>query len=70
MAQDCNNVAGGSALAAVGIPDVHATALDSSLRYVDLNRHINHDYGILGQLFQAILDPGFRTTGASEAYPA
>ena len=35
-----------------------------------MNRQINHDYGILGELFQAIIDPGFRTTGASEAYPA
>ena len=57
-------------LAPVGIPDVHTTAANLSLRYVDLNRRINHDYGLLGQHFQAIIDPCFASTGASDAYPA
>ena len=57
-------------LPAVGIPDVHTTAANLSLRYVDLNRQVNHDYGVFGQLFQAILDPSFASTGASNAYPS
>ncbi len=39
------------------IPDVHAAAA-SGLRYVDLNRRVNHDYGLLGLHFQSIVDPG------------
>src|SRR5271169_6799076 len=53
-----------------GIPDVHATAADLSLRYVDLNRRISHDYGYFGGRFQAIIDPSWNTTGVSDAYPA
>jgi len=51
------------------VPDVHATAADMSLRYVDLNRRINRDYGWFGQRFQAIIDPSFAGAGASDAYP-
>ncbi|MDQ6706866.1 MAG: hypothetical protein M3Z85_12940 [Acidobacteriota bacterium] len=50
------------------IPDVH-TAAASGLRYVDLNRRVNHDYGLLGLHFQSIVDPGSSLSGVSEAYP-
>jgi hypothetical protein len=40
------------------------------LRYLDLNRRINQDYGVLGVCFQAIIDPDFNRTGVSDAYPA
>lgn len=56
-------------LPSTGIPDVHATAADSCLRYVDLNRRINRDYGRLGLLFQNIIDPTCVQTGASDIYP-
>jgi hypothetical protein len=52
-----------------GIPDVHSAAADLSLRYVDLNRRVNQDYGRLGERFQAIIDPSCDSTGISEAYP-
>ncbi len=45
------------------------TAPDPSLRYVDLNRWINADYGRLGERFQAIVDPSFGSTGVSDVYP-
>jgi len=54
---------------AADIPDAHATVADLSLRYVDLNRQINHGYGVFGQRFQAIADPSFAATGVSNAYP-
>jgi hypothetical protein len=44
-------------MSAPDIPDVHTAAADESLRYVALNRRINHDYGSFGQLFQDIIDP-------------
>jgi hypothetical protein len=52
------------------IPDVHVTAANMSLRYVDLNRRINADYGWFGGQFQSIIDPSFRDMGVSDAYPA
>jgi len=52
------------------IPDVHTTAANMSLRYVDLNRQINADYGWFGGQFQSIIDPVFRTAGVSDAFPA
>lgn len=52
------------------IPDVHATAANMSLRYVDLNRRINTDYGWFGGQFQRIIDPSFRDMGVSDAYPS
>ena len=70
MAGEYNNSAAAAKLAAVGIPDVHTNASSPALRYVDLNRQINHDYGVFGERFQAIIDPAFGTRGASEAYPA
>ena len=51
------------------IPDVHTTAADVSLRYVDLNRRINADYGWFGGRFQNIIDPTFGNAGVSDAYP-
>jgi hypothetical protein len=45
-------------------------ASNMSLRYLDLNRQINQDYGALGARFQAILDPAFNRMGVSDAYPA
>ncbi len=69
MAGDPDFVSTQSALPDSGIPDVHATAADLSLRYVDLNRRINHDYGFFGGRFQAIIDPSWNTTGVSDAYP-
>ena len=39
------------------------------LRYVDLNRWINADYGRLGEKFQAIVDAAFAPTGTSDANP-
>jgi hypothetical protein len=41
-----------------------------ALRYVDLNRQINHDYGVFGQFFQSILDASFASTGESKVYPS
>jgi len=52
-----------------GVPDVHTTAADMSLRYVDLNRWINADYGWFGERFQSIIDPSFAGAGVSDAYP-
>ena len=52
------------------IPDVHATAANMSLRYVDLNRRINADYGWFGGQFQSIIDPSFHDVGVSDVYPA
>ena len=49
--------------------NVHATAADLSLRYVDLNRRINHDYGFFGGRFQAIIDSSWNNTRVSDAYP-
>ena len=54
---------------AAGVPDVHTTARSSSLRYVDLDRRINDDYGCFGERFQTSIDPSFGSTGASDAYP-
>ena len=70
MAEAPNNSAAAFNLAALVIPDVHATASDSSLRYVDLNRQINHDYGVFGVRFQAVIDPSFTSTGVSDVFPA
>ena len=69
MAGDPDFVSTQSALPDSGIPDVHTTAADLSLRYVDLNRRINHDYGFFGGRFQAIIDPSWNTTEVSDAYP-
>ncbi|MEZ4299353.1 MAG: hypothetical protein R3B70_30665 [Polyangiaceae bacterium] len=52
------------------IPDVLAAAADMSLRFVDLNRRVNSDYGVLGAIFQAILDPDFDRTGTSQTWPS
>ena len=49
MLGDRNNSAAAAKPAAIGIPDVHATASSPALRYVDLNRQINHDYGVFGE---------------------
>jgi hypothetical protein len=51
-----------------GVPDVHTTAANPSLRYVDLNRRINADYGRFGELFQSIIDPSFTHAGSSDAH--
>jgi hypothetical protein len=70
MAGAANYPAAPTELSLVGIPDVHTTAANLSLRYVDLNRQINYEYGVFGQRFQAIIDPTFTATGVSNAYPA
>jgi hypothetical protein len=59
-----------AAPALVSIPDVGATVSSPSLRYVELNRQINRGYGVFGQRFQAILDPSFARTSASDVYPS
>jgi len=48
--------------------DTSANAPFQTLRYGDLNRWINAEYGRLGARFQAIIDPSFATTGVSDAY--
>jgi hypothetical protein len=70
MAGAANYPATPTHLPPVGIPDVHTTAANMALRYVDLNRQINRDYGLFGQRFQAVIDPSFAAAGTSEAYPA
>ena len=44
--------------------------LEPELAICGSNRQINHDYGVFGERFQAIIDPAFGTAGVSEAYPA
>jgi hypothetical protein len=51
-----------------GFPDVRTTATNPSLRYVDLNRRINADYGRFGELFQSIIDPSFPHAGSSDVH--
>jgi len=69
MAGAANDFTTATRLAMAGIPDVHTTAANMALRYVDLNRQINHDYGIFGQRFQDIIDPSYASAGTSDAYP-
>jgi hypothetical protein len=44
------------------------SSANPSLRYLELNRWINAEYGRLGARFQAIIHPSFGSTGVSDAY--